>query len=148
VDAIMSLDAGRLTAMQAAQEAAAKAQHDKAFADLQTEWGAAYESKMHLMKTAVAKSGISPEKLAGLQERFGNDADLVRMLANLGAKFSEGGTPPAGAEMGGALTPVEARSRMTELIEQQIKMNKYDAKYQTLEADIQKLAKMATHGQT
>ncbi len=61
---------------------------------LYADWGNAFEQKKHLGNIAI-EQGVAgnPEFKARLTEKFGNDPDFVRFTANLGSKFSEGGSP-------------------------------------------------------
>ena len=64
---------------------------------LDADWGLARDQKMHLGNIAVAeavkdKNGVVNEEFkARLLEKVNKDPDLIRMVSNLGAKFSEHG---------------------------------------------------------
>jgi hypothetical protein len=115
VKGVMALDAKRVQTFEAAQAAAAQKQHDDAMAALKTEWGEAFESKTHLMKLAIAEY-VPTEELQRLQEKFGNDADLIRVLSRVGSTLTEGKMPNPESHQTGALTPAEHLSRAKELM--------------------------------
>lgn len=67
---------------------------------LYTEWGNAYEQRLHLGNIAI-EQGVSKvvndatvvdeELKARVIKKYGNDPDLIRVLSNLGSKFIEHG---------------------------------------------------------
>ena len=60
---------------------------------LSTEWGSAYEQRVHLGNVAVEQGvGDNEELKARVIKKYGNDPDLIRVFSNLGAKFVEHGT--------------------------------------------------------
>ena len=65
--------------------------------ELDTDWGLARDQKMHLGNIAIAeavkdKNGIVNEEYkARLLEKVNKDPDLIRLVSNLGSKFSEHG---------------------------------------------------------
>ncbi len=59
---------------------------------LLTDWGNAYEQKKHLGNVAIEQGVDSPEHKERILEKFGNDPDMIRLLANLGGKFQEAGS--------------------------------------------------------
>jgi len=59
---------------------------------LNQEWGAAYESKIHLGNIAIERGCEGDEKFrARLTAKFGDDPDFIRYSSNLGSKFAEHG---------------------------------------------------------
>lgn len=66
---------------------------------LATDWGAAFEQNKHFGNIAINEGteGESEEFKARVVEKYGDDPDLTRLLANLGGKFSEGKPPGFGA---------------------------------------------------
>ncbi len=61
---------------------------------LVADWGNAYEQKKHLGNKAIEEGTAgNAEFKERLTQKFGNDPDFVRFAANLGSKFSEGGSP-------------------------------------------------------
>jgi len=68
---------------------------------LKTDWGNAYEQKVHLGNIAMAEATttkrgdeiiVDEEFKARLVEKAGNDPDIIRAFANLGVKFTDHGT--------------------------------------------------------
>ncbi len=63
---------------------------------LYSDWGNAFEQKKHLGNVAVEQgTNGDVEFKERLTQKFGNDPDFIRYSANLGAKFSEAGSPDA-----------------------------------------------------
>ena len=61
---------------------------------LYADWGNAFEQKKHLGNKAIEEGTAgNVEFKTRLTEKFGNDPDFIRFTANLGGKFSEGGSP-------------------------------------------------------
>lgn len=77
------------TIAQDAELAATKLQ-DGLYAD----WGNAFEQKKHLGNVAIEQGTAgNPEFKARILAKYGNDPDGIRLMANLGSKFSEAGSP-------------------------------------------------------
>jgi len=61
---------------------------------LYAEWGNAFEQKKHFGNMAVTEAVLGDEEFQKrLMAKYGNDPDLIRAFANLGAKFAEHGAP-------------------------------------------------------
>lgn len=88
---------------------------------LATDWGKAFEQKKHLGNIAmdeaasVIKDGanvVDQEFKARLVQKAGNDPDIIRAFANLGAKFAEGKSPDFSA----VPTPADYQSQIDEIM--------------------------------
>jgi hypothetical protein len=95
---------------------------------LAIDWGAAFEQKKHLGNIAmeeaasVIKNGVSvvnEEFKARLVQKAGNDPDIIRAFANLGAKFAEG-KPPNFANIP---TPADLQTQIDEIMANPLYMN-------------------------
>lgn len=63
---------------------------------LHADWGNAFEQKKHLGNKAVEEGTDGDEEFkARFLEKYGNDPDVIRIMANLGSKFAEAGTVTA-----------------------------------------------------
>ncbi len=103
------------TRAQAAAQAATQAQ-DAATASLKSEWGQAYDQRLDAARRALAHYG--DEKLAAKMEAtgLGNDPDVVRLFAKLGAQLQEDGlVGRAGEGAPGMASPGEARQQISGL---------------------------------
>lgn len=59
---------------------------------LRTEWGSAYEQKVHLGNVAIEHGSNGNEEFKQrLTSKLGNDPDFIRFAANVGSKFAEAG---------------------------------------------------------
>lgn len=74
---------------------------DKLKAGLHTDWGAAYDQKLHLNNLAVEKGVEGSEEFkTRLLEKFGNDPDFIRYNAFHGAMYAERhGLVPTGQQV-------------------------------------------------
>jgi len=88
---------------------------------LSTDWGAAYDQKIHLGNIAIE------EGTGGVQEfkdrvvaKVQKDPDLTRLLANLGGKFSEGKSP----EFSNIPTPSDLQTQINELMASPVLIDK------------------------
>ncbi len=95
---------------------------------LATDWGAAMEQKKHLGNIAmneaasVMKDGVAvvnEEFKARLVQKAGNDPDIIRAFANLGAKFSEGKSPDFTA----VPTPSDLQTQIDEITSKPLYLN-------------------------
>jgi len=80
---------------------------------LSTDWGAAYDQKIHLGNIAIEEGTMGSaefkERVIGKVQK---DPDLTRLLANLGGKFSEGRSP----EFANIPTPSDLQTQINELM--------------------------------
>jgi len=73
------------------QQAEADAR-ESATANLMKEWGQAYEQKKHLGNVALEQAAGGDEGFkARIVNKYGNDPDFIKIMANLGGKFAEHG---------------------------------------------------------
>lgn len=83
---------------------------------LKKDWGAAHEQNMGLAKRAAKEFGVPGAVIDALDSHMGYDG-VMKFFHNIGSKlgseggFHNGGTPPGN----GAMTPAQARARITEL---------------------------------
>ncbi len=76
-------------------EQAKVTQKEELVAGLSTDWGAAYDQKIHLGNMAIEEGTAGNDEFkARIVAKVEHDPDLTRLLANLGGKFAEG--KPAG----------------------------------------------------
>lgn len=75
------------------QEIDAELQQKTLVDGLYSDWGNAYEQKKHLANVAIEKGTEGDDEFkARVLEKFGNDPDGIRLLANVGSKFAEHGS--------------------------------------------------------
>lgn len=80
---------------------------------LSTDWGAAYDQKIHLGNIAIEEGTMgSVEFKDRVVAKVQKDPDLTRLLANLGEKFSEGKSPDYTA----VPTPSDLQTQIDELM--------------------------------
>jgi hypothetical protein len=92
VDAIVQKQNTDLMVAFKAQEQAILDNRQQSRAALNQEWGAAYESKIHLGNIAIERGCEGDEEFrARLTKKFGDDPDFVKYSSNLGSKFAEHG---------------------------------------------------------
>ena len=116
-----------LTDLQAMKQAEEQ-QMSELVSGLATDWGAAMEQKKHLGNIAmneaasVMKDGVevvNEEFKARLVQKAGNDPDIIRAFANLGAKFSEGKSPDFTA----VPTPSDIQTQIDEITSKPLYLN-------------------------
>lgn len=100
--------------MTKAQAETAQRTETEATSALKQEWGAAFDEKLHLAKSALAHYG--DEKLLAYleQTRLGNDPAVLRMFAKIGGQLAEDGVVGRG-EGAGRSSPVEAQQQIAGL---------------------------------
>ena len=85
-----------LADMQTAKMASEQ-QESELVSGLSTDWGAAFDQKIHLGNLAIVEgTGDNAEFKARVVAKVQKDPDLTRLLANLGGKFAEGKPPGFG----------------------------------------------------
>lgn len=95
---------------------------------LATDWGAAFEQKKHLGNIAIEEAAsvikdgvivVNEEFKARLVQKAGNDPDIIRAFANLGAKFAEGKPP----NFTNIPTPADYQTQIDEIMAKPLYMN-------------------------
>ncbi len=80
---------------------------------LSTDWGAAYDQKIHLGNIAIEEGTMGSQEFKDrVVAKVQKDPDLTRLLANLGSKFSEGKSP----EFMNIPTPSDIQTQIDELM--------------------------------
>ncbi len=90
---------------------------------LSTDWGAAYDQKIHFGNIAIEegtiRSGEDEEFKARVVAKVQKDPDLTRLLGNLGSQFSEGKSP----EFTNIPTPDDLQSQINKIMEDPLYLN-------------------------
>ena len=55
---------------------------------LKTKWGTAYQENMHIADRVISEN-IEPERLQDFLKKYGNNPDIIEVLATVGKKFVE-----------------------------------------------------------
>ncbi len=91
---------------------AAEQQESELISGLSTDWGLAYDQKIHLGNLAIEEgTDGNAEFKARVVARVQKDPDLTRLLANLGSKFAEGKP----ANFGTIPTPADYQTQIDEI---------------------------------
>lgn len=84
--------------------------YDESVAALKTELGEVYDQKVAL-SNRVLRNFVTADRADSIVKKFGNDPDLIKLLANIGENLSE--DKLSGEGMGGALlTPDQAEAEI------------------------------------
>ena len=88
--------------------------------ELRKEWGEAYDNRLSIAKDVLAQFGsneLADTATTGGGTLFGNDPNVIRMLAKVGAYINERVAEDnlLGAKTTGGMAPDEARARLREL---------------------------------
>jgi hypothetical protein len=95
-------------------------QESELVSGLSTDWGAAYDQKIHLGNMAIEEgTDGNAEFKARVVAKVQKDPDLTRLLANLGGKFAEG-KPPNFANIP---TPADYQTQIDEITANPLYMN-------------------------
>jgi len=90
--AIFEFNTNKINTILKAKVAQEELDTNKLKDGLVSDWGPAYDQKLHLGNLAIQKATEGDD---GLKERvvakYGNDPDLIRAFANIGGKFAEDG---------------------------------------------------------
>lgn len=97
-------------------ETARAAAEETAINGLKTEWGAAYEQNVDLAKRALAHFGGDKLATELVATRQGNNPEVIKVFAKLGATLSEDGLLGKGGSGGeGVPSPAEAKQQINAL---------------------------------
>lgn len=111
---------------------------------LKTEWGQAYDQKIHLGNVAIEKgTNEDPDFKERLTQKYGNDPDFIKCMANLGGMFME--ASPVKPEM--IPTPGDLQERVDEEMRHPaygIEFAKHGFTVQQHEAQVDKVFNMRT----
>jgi hypothetical protein len=148
VEAVMVMDAKRITEGIAELEVEKETDRKEAEDALRRKWGTAYDERLAMANRMVAEN-VAKEDEERVLGAIGNDPYVADFLANIARKFMEGGLIQA--EPAGRPTPTEAESRMNELIAEQtrdpnMKMTNR-AKYDRLNAEVMRLSAESLAGE-
>lgn len=133
---------------QSAAALAAETTQAEALGALKTEWGLKFDPNLALASKAVQQ--IGGEKLvAALNESgFGNNIELVKAFAKIGAMLGED-TLTSGGAAKGVLTPAEAIAEANKLMQtEDYKTNNNPAMHKAAVEKVAQLMKMAHPDQT
>jgi hypothetical protein len=83
-------------------------------ATLKQEWGAAYDEKLHLARSAMAHYGDEQVIAYYDKTRLGNDPAVLKMFAKIGSQLAEDGLVGRG-EGAGRASPAEAQQQISGL---------------------------------
>jgi len=86
---------------------------------LSTEYGAAFDQKMHLGDIAFEEGSNGDESMKESLAYLRDDPNAIRLLVNLGAKFAEGKSPDFSA----VPTPADYKSQIAEIMENPLYLN-------------------------
>ena len=150
VDAVMALDAKRITDGIAQSEQADDAARKEAEETLRKKWGDAYDERKALANRMIGEN-VAAEDEEKVLEVIGNNPYVADFLANIGKKFMEGKLVTPDAVPEGAMTPAEAKLKMNELIAERAKEPNMrwenPAKYERMNKDIERLSAASLAGQ-
>ncbi|MBE3039223.1 MAG: hypothetical protein IMZ62_10480 [Chloroflexi bacterium] len=113
---VMAYDAKRTQDAMTKLASAQKSGYDDGKKVLRAEWGDAFDQKMHLAHRVIEEN-VPADQREELLEKWGNDLDLVRVLATMGASMLEDSLPDTGGAGKGAMTPDELEAQARELIQ-------------------------------
>lgn len=139
VAAVMALDGKRIRASLAQVQAQAESQRVEAEKTLRSEWGKAYDERLHNANRVIAEN-VSEEDKPEILQAIGNNPKVAKLLASVGMKFMEHKVIQADSATH-AMTPTEAKNRQNELIQQLVKTDSMSPAYKRLNAEIDELAK-------
>ena len=141
VDGLVTLDLAQQEEVRQTSESRQETEMLALKEQLLSEWGNAYEQKKHLGNMAIEQGvkGESAEFKARVVEKYGNDPDLIKVLSNLGSKFSEHGIVPSTVIV--ADTPAQVQEKITELMHSDAYNNKTHANHKNVMAQVQQLFK-------
>ena len=92
---------------------AEEAQLGELTSGLSTDWGAAYDQKIHLGNIAIEEGTMGSQEFKDrVVAKVQKDPDLTRLLANLGSKFAEGKS----ANFANIPTPSDLQTQIDELM--------------------------------
>lgn len=87
---------------------------------LSTDWGAAYDQKIHLGNLAIEEGTMGDAEFkARVVAKIQKDPDLTRFTSNLGSKFAEGKSPDFSA----VPTPADYQTQIDEIMANPLYMN-------------------------
>ena len=122
-------------------------QHDESVAALRQEYGTAYDSKVKLANT-VLRSFVDKTRADALVQKYGNDPDVIKLLANIGENMGEEVLQQNNMS-GGVLTPAEAEGKIREIKAnpQHPYFNASHPEHEYWVKEVDRLYKMAVSGQ-
>lgn len=106
-----------------------QAEHRQGIEALRTEWGADFEHRVQIARSACGAAGMSQEDVAALESAMG-PARAAKVLEFFGRNYVEGEPPGPGAARlkgFGQMTPVSAQQKMTALRNDPNFMQRYDS---------------------
>lgn len=107
---------GELMKIKESAEQEELAEFEEAKKSLKAEWGVKYDSNIKLAQNAI-KQLVGQEAFSRIEQKYGNDPDLIRAFSKAGAALSEGSI---GGFVGQktnsfALTPAEAQQELDKI---------------------------------
>lgn len=86
-----------------------------ATAELQKEWGAAYDLKIAGIDVAANKLGFTEDQLSGLRDSMG-PVEALKFVDNLNTQMGDHTYESGAADTSGVMTPEQAQNAMSELL--------------------------------
>lgn len=106
-----------------------QAEHRQGIEALRTEWGAEFDHRVQIARSACGAAGMSQEDVAALESAMG-PARAAKVLEFFGRNYVEGEPPGPGAARlkgFGQMTPVSAQQKMESLRNDPNFMQRYDS---------------------
>ena len=106
-----------------------QAEHRQGIEALRTEWGAEFDHRVQIARTACGAAGMSQDDVAALESAIG-PARAAKVLEFFGRNYVEGEPPGPGAARlkgFGQMTPVSAQQKMDSLRNDPNFMQRYDS---------------------
>jgi hypothetical protein len=116
--ALLDWNLGLSKSMQENAKAAEEAANAAGLAEMEKRWGAALPERTALVQRML-REYMAPEDKDKIEDAINKNPYIADLLSNIGKKFIEHTPPAADGVDNGALTPVEAKNRMEELIAEQ-----------------------------
>lgn len=130
---------GQAQAAQAAEQTRAQQDVEQGNRNLASKWGAAYTQELAKAQNAARALGVTTEQIDNLQRAMGHQATMEFFNA-IGNKVGEADFVTGKSEQGfGAMTPVQAKAKITELRADKEFIKRYVAKDANAVAEMARL---------
>jgi hypothetical protein len=130
--------------MKAAQDAALIQKLDQGQVTMKKEWGAAFEQNVKVASKAAREFGVSPEVIDKIENAIGYDG-VMKLFHSIGSKIGESSFVQ-GNVAGGALTPDQAKAKISALQQDNGWVKKYTAGDLGAREEMSRLHQMAYQG--
>lgn len=137
-EALLAFDLEYEKEVDATMAKAEQQQHEEAGQALKKEWGAQYDAKLHAGNLAfeIGAEGNAALK-AKVEEKYGNDPDLIRLMANIGARLEEHKIVNQDAQASESVSTIQ--DRIDEALHDPAYFDKKHPKHQRLVKEVTKL---------